>query len=190
LKEQLQLKCPFCRHPKPKSKEEIERNLMKRIAANNPVAIRESGSKRYNEGDYESSFEYWTKAAELGDAIAHYDLSVLHLKGQGVEKDENKETYHLEEAAIAGHPTARYNLACYEGENKGFDRAVRHLVIAANLGCDDSIQQLKQCYVDGQVSKEEFAASLRAHQAAIDATKSPQREAAAKFEATGAYVWD
>jgi hypothetical protein len=30
------------------------------------------------------------------------------------------------------------------------------------------------------VSKEYFAAALRAHQAAVDATKSPQREAAEK----------
>jgi len=32
------------------------------------------------------------------------------------------------------------------------------------------------------VSKEDLAATLRAHQAAIDATKSPQREAADEFE--------
>ncbi len=31
---------------------------------------------------------------------------------------------------------------------------------------------------EGLVSKEEFAAALRAHQAAVDATKSPQREEA------------
>jgi hypothetical protein len=34
----------------------------------------------------------------------------------------------------------------------------------------------------GLVSKEDFAAALRAHQAAIDATKSPQRKAVAEFE--------
>ena len=30
----------------------------------------------------------------------------------------------------------------------------------------------------GSVSKDELAAAVRAHQAAVDATKSPQREAA------------
>jgi hypothetical protein len=34
-------------------------------------------------------------------------------------------------------------------------------------------------YVKGDVDKEDFAAALRAHQAAVDATKSPQREVAA-----------
>ena len=57
---------------------------------------------------------------------------------------------------------------------------MNHWIIAANLGHGDSIQKLKNCYTHGLVSKEGFAAALRAHQAAVDATKSPQREATAK----------
>ena len=53
-----------------------------------------------------------------------------------------------------------------------------HFIIAAKLGDDDSLEGLKSCYREGAVSKEDFAAALRAHQAAVDATKSPQREAA------------
>jgi TPR repeat protein len=136
------------------------------------------GTQRDEEGDYEGAFEYYTKAVELGDAHAHFQLSCLYRKGQGVEKDEKKELHHLEEAAIAGHPDARYNLACYEGGNGRIERAVKHLIIAANLGCDDSLKGLKECYADGRCSKEDFAAALRAHQAAVDATKSPQREEA------------
>ena len=41
------------------------------------------------------------------------------------------------------------------------------------------------CYVMGKVSKDDFAAALR--QAAVDATKSAQRETASKFYA-GGYV--
>ena len=33
-------------------------------------------------------------------------------------------------------------------------------------------------FKEGHVSKDDLAAALRAHQAAVDATKSPQREAA------------
>ena len=33
----------------------------------------------------------------------------------------------------------------------------------------------------GYVSKDDFAVALRGHQAAVDATKSPQREEAAEF---------
>jgi hypothetical protein len=59
---------------------------------------------------------------------------------------------------------------------------VKHLIIAAKLGYDDAIKILKQSYVNGMVSTDDFAAALRAHQAAIDATESPQREAAEKNE--------
>eukprot|EP00984_Skeletonema_dohrnii_P021744 scaffold10944_cov84-Skeletonema_dohrnii-CCMP3373.AAC.3 len=134
--------------------------------------------KHYQKGDYELAFEYYTNAAELGDATAHNNLTFMYRNGQGVEKDEKKEVYHLEEAAIAGHPRARCNLAFYEWKNSRFDRAVKHWSIAANLGYDDSIQALKECYKEGKVSKDDFAAALRAHQAAVDTTKSPQREAA------------
>jgi len=61
----------------------------------------------------------------------------LYSEGQGVEKDQKKELFHLEEAAIGGHPEARYNLACIEGINDRIDRAVKHFIIAANLGHDN-----------------------------------------------------
>lgn len=81
-------------------------------------------------------------------------------------------------AAIAGHPSARTNLGYYGGKEGRVDRAIKHWIIAANLGEDTSIQSLKECYQDGDVSKDDFALALRANQAAVDATKSPQREAA------------
>eukprot|EP00984_Skeletonema_dohrnii_P025061 scaffold14195_cov155-Skeletonema_dohrnii-CCMP3373.AAC.8 len=176
----LDITCPFCRHPIPETKEEASKINLKRLEANDPVAIAEVGRRHCHEGDHDTAFEYLTKAAELGDANAHYHLSRLYEKG-GVEKDEKKGLYHLEEAAIAGHPEARYNLACYEGEKGRCDRMVKHLIISASLGCDYSIEGMKLCYKEGKVSKEDFASVLRAHQAAVNETKSPQREEASKF---------
>lgn len=82
-------------------------------------------------------------------------------------------------------PKLDINLGYAEWENGRFERAVNHLVIAAKLGYDydDSIKPLKQLYAAGYVSNEDFVAALRAHQAAVNATKSPQREAAARAEA-------
>jgi tetratricopeptide (TPR) repeat protein len=181
LRENLRQTCPFCRHPTPKNVEEGSKNFMKRAAANDPEAMNQMGFTREKEGDYDSAFEYLSKAAELGDALAHWSLSLSYAKGKGVEKDEKKEIYHLEEASIAGHPDARIALGTFELKSKRYDRAVKHWIIAANLGYDQSIQVLKECYKGGLVSKEEFAAALRAHQAAVDATKSPQREVAAEY---------
>jgi tetratricopeptide (TPR) repeat protein len=178
MEQKIERKCPFCRHPAPKSQEEFHRNRMKRVEANDPVALRVKGKRRLHDGDYKSAFEYLSKAAKLGDIEAHNDLSTLYHEGEGVENDEKKKMYHLEEAAIGGHPNARHNLGAIEHENGNHERAVKHWIIAANLGNDGSLDALKSCYKDGLISKEDFAAALRGHQAAVDATKSPQREAA------------
>ena len=172
------VKCPFCRHPIFKSSVETHRKLMKRAAVNDPKALRLVGLKHFEKGEYGVAFEYLTKAAEWGDADAHFNLSIMYKKGLGVQTDEKKEIYHLEEAAIAGHPPARLNLGVYEWNNGRFDRAVKHHTIGANLGLDRSIQELKECYKKEYVSKEDFAAALRAYHAAAKAMKSPQREAA------------
>jgi len=109
---------------------------------------------------------------------AHFSLSCMYDKGEGVEKDKKKEVYHLLHAAIGGHPTARHNLGYVELKNGRIDRAVKHFIIAANMGYDCSLDALKVCYREGLASKENVASSLHGHQAAVDATKSPQREAA------------
>jgi hypothetical protein len=44
----------------PKSEEEADRNLMKRVEANDPVALRIVGKRRYME-DYKSAFEFLSK---------------------------------------------------------------------------------------------------------------------------------
>jgi TPR repeat protein len=117
----------------------------------------------------------------LGDANAHYELSVTYRLGQGVEKDENKHVHHLEEAAIGGHVSARYNLAVVEGRNGRMERAVKHWIIAANMGHEGSMKALWKCYAMGLVKKEALTATLHTHQDAVDATKSPQREEAEEF---------
>ena len=177
--------CPFCRKPSPHNKEEIRRRLTKRVAASDPVALKHVGARHYLEGDYGTALKYLIDAAELGNAEAHNLLYILYQRGEGVEKDETKKIYHLEEAAIGGHAKARYKLSSYEWSNGRFDRGVKHLIISAHLGFDDAIKQLRTSYVDGLVSKEEFATALRAHHAAVDAAKSPQRDAAATAVAAG-----
>jgi TPR repeat protein len=158
---------------------------MKRVEKNDPVAMRQMGAKRYNERDYSSAFEYLTKAAELGDVRAHYNLSGMYYHGKGVEKDERKVLYHWEEAAIGGHPDARYDLACIEMNNGRPERGVKHLIIAANLGYEKSMKALWTCFSMGHVSKDELTVTLRTHQTAINATKSPQREAAEEARIRG-----
>ena len=171
-------KCPFCRHPVPKKAEDFITNIMKRAEVNDPIALYQMGVHRRDEGDYSGAFQYLTKSADLGDAQAHYDLSCFYHNGLGVKKDKKKEVYHLEQAAIEGHVLARNNLGCVEEENGMMERAAKHWIIAVNLGHSHSLDAVKSCYRQGFVSKEGFAEALRAHQAALDAMKSPQRDEA------------
>ncbi len=87
----LEHKCPFCREPSPNTQKESDKYSMKRIKANDPAALREMGIKCYDEGDCGKAFNYYTKAADLGDVDAHHNLSVLYREEAGVEKDKKKE---------------------------------------------------------------------------------------------------
>ncbi len=182
LEGKLQLKCPFCREALPETEKESIDQLMKRVEANDAAAICHLASKRIKKGDYKAAFEYLTRAADLGDVDAHNKLSSLYYDGKGVEKDKKRFLYHTEQAAIGGHPEARHNLGCVEKDNGRVDRAAKHWIIAAKLGYDESLKGVKTLYKAGYVSKEDFAAALRGHQATIYATKSPQREEAAAFK--------
>jgi len=178
-------KCFFCRHPlqlDAKDKQTLDRDedldRLKRIEAGDPVAMREMGNGFVMKGNHTRALEYWTKAAGLGDIEAHYQLSIMYGQGRGVDKDKKKEMYHLEEAAIGGDYSARLDLGKEEWINGRFERAMKHTIIAANLGYDKSMKYLRIGYEQGILSKEDFAAALRGYQVALDAMKSPQREAA------------
>jgi tetratricopeptide (TPR) repeat protein len=172
-------RCPFCREPAldRDDEEEHDKRVMERVKANDPNALLEMGRRRYDEGDADKAFEYYTKAAELGDSIAHNFLGVIYCEGEDVEEDKEKGIHHYEKAAIGGHPTARHNLGMIEEDNGNIERAVKHFVIAANLGYKKSMKALWKNYSAGNITKEELDATLRAHQSAIDETKSQQRDA-------------
>jgi len=177
----LEHRCAFCREPLAKSKEENEKRVMERIKKNDPVAMCRMGNKHLIEGDHETALEYLTKAAELGDVDAHYQLSVFYFRGECVEKDRKKHAYHLELATIGGHPMARHNLGIVEGGNGRYERAKKHWIIAANLGHEESLKCLRKLYAEGKASKEDYAGALRAFQAAVNATNSREREEAEAY---------
>jgi tetratricopeptide (TPR) repeat protein len=182
IEQGLEHRCAYCREPTPESEEEAFKQAMKRIKKNNdPAAMTKVGKKHQQKGDYGKALEYFTKAAEMGDVNAHCCLGNLYYHGWGVEKDEKRAVYYYEKAAIGGHPGARGLLAFHEMENYRLERAAKHFFIAANLGCDTSLNAVKDFFIQGIVSKEGYAAALRGYQAAVDATKSAERATAAAY---------
>ena len=164
----------------PKSEEEFDKNVTERIKKNDPAAMTQMAKRYYGKGDYGKAFEYLTNAAELGHVEANFLLGDLYREGKGVEKDMKKAVYHLEQAAIGGHPFSRGLLASEEMKNGRVDRSAKHVIIGANLGCNDNLKYVKNMLGLGIVSKEDYTAALRAYQAAVDAAKSPERENAEK----------
>jgi TPR repeat protein len=164
-----------------KSDQEQIKRVMERIKKNDPVAMTQMGRRHHRKGEYGKASEYWAKTTELGDVEAHACLGGLYYKGNGIEKDEKKAVYHFEQAAIGGEPNARVLLANYEMKNGRFERARKHLIIAANLGCDISVKAVKSFFIKGIVSKEDYAAALRGYQSAVNETKSAEREKAEAY---------
>jgi hypothetical protein len=120
-------------------------------------------------------------------SVTKYHLGNVQIKSSHVVAASivvfqvNKTVYHLEQAAIGGQPQARVVLAVHEKKNGRPDRAAKHFIINANLGCHVSLQQVKDFFVQGIVSKDEYAAALRGHQATVNETKSAEREKGEAF---------
>ena len=62
------------------------------------------------------------------------------------------------------------------------DRALKHYMIAAGCGDDESLKHIKEFYMNGYATKDDYAKALRAYQTYVDEIKSNQREEAAAYD--------
>ena len=177
-------KCPFCRVPTPESEEECIEMNMKRVEAGDAKAIYNLGCC-YNDGEYglpqdrAKALELFHRAGELGSASANNSIGYAYLLGEGVERDEKKAKHYWELAAIGGDVKARYNLGALEEDGGDMNRSLKHYMIAAGCGHDKSLKVIREFYIDGHATKDDYAKALRAHQKYIDGIKSAQRDKAA-----------
>ena len=174
--------CPFCRTPTPDEGQGLVM-IHKRVAAGDPMAIYELGHV-YRAGqlglekDEARAVELFERAAELGEKDAHYSLGVLYDEGIDVDKDTAKAIQHWEAAAMSGHVKARFNLGWEECNARNCDLALQHFLIAAKLGDQDSLDNVKGMYKHGLATKDDYAAALRCYQSAADEMRSPDRDEA------------
>ena len=177
--------CPFCRAPTP-DESQILFNIKKRVDAGDPVAMRHLGGKyAYGLGglqkDVTRAVELWERAAELGVKEAHCNLGYRYDLGEGVEKDTAKAIQHYEAAAVMGHVHARFNLGIVEFDAGNHDLALQHYMIAAKLGDQDALCNVKTLFVNGLATKADYAGALRGHQSAVEDMRSSDREEALAF---------
>ena len=175
--------CPFCRTPYAKSNEEEIKRTKKLMEKGNAYAFYMLAGL-YERGimdlpqDWAKANELLLKAGELGYAGAYCNLGCYYSVGNGVEIDKKKAKHYYELAAINGNVQARNNLGCIEGQAGNHQRAYKHLTIAAMAGDDSALENMKQGYKHGHITKDQYANTLREYQKSQDEMKSDARDKA------------
>ena len=182
--------CAFCRKPTPSSYEEDIKRVKKLMDANNAHAFYTLGGW-YSNGDHgipqdmTKAYELWLRAGELGCAEGYFNLGIAYHFGRGVEVDEKKANHFYELAAMNGDVYARHNLGYVEEGAGKHHRAFKHYIISAKAGFKLSLDQVKKGFMDGIITKDEYANTLRAYQQRHDEMKSDGRDNAVYWSNNG-----
>ncbi|EJK46671.1 hypothetical protein THAOC_34652 [Thalassiosira oceanica] len=176
--------CPFCRTSAAALGDDaLIPQLQKRADAKDPTALEALG-EQYSYGkcglekDVPRAIELWSEAAGLGSQNAHFYLGIRYFEGDGVPRDAAKVVYHWEKAAMQGHVKARHNLGSHEHRNGNYERAVRHWLISAKMGCEKSLESMKGMFVGGIATKQQYTDALKGYQIALEEVKSLDRDVA------------
>ena len=178
--------CPFCRAPMP-NENQAAAMIQKRVGAGSPVAMWNLGNQ-YAKGSYglekdvTRAVDLYERAAQLGEKEAHFKLGYLYAGGRGVEKDTAKAIQHYEAAAVKGDVLSRHNLGVLEYYAGNSKLALQHFMIAAKLGYQGSLGNIKILFMDGLATKADYAEALRGHQSAVEEMRSPDREEALRLD--------
>ena len=178
--------CAFCREPNPSSDEEIVKRMKKLTEANNAHAFNHLAGWYANEEmgmqqDYTKANELYLRAGQLGCAQAYFNLGFFYNNGRGVNVDAKKAKHYWELAAMNGNVEARYNLGCMEADAGNFTRACKHYILAAKAGYKTSLDAVKDGFMGGIITKDEYANTLRAYQSRQDEMKSDGRDKAEEY---------
>ena len=166
-KEEMGL-CPYCRTPYARSDEEDIKRLEKLMDKGNADAYHmlagfyDRGTMGMPQNRAKAN-ELYLKAGELGCAPAYFNLGSSYYNGDGVEIDKERAMHYFELAAMNGDVKARHNLGYIEAQAGNFLRAYKHLILSARAGYKQSLEAVKQGFMKGLVTKEEYAQALRAY---------------------------
>ena len=147
--------CPFCRTPTCTSEEEIIERVQKRVGMNDVSAISMLAGcyafAKYGVArDINRAMELWTRASDLGS------IGASGLLGDAYNP-------HMKRSRL---------LQCnFDNISTG----MKHFMIAAAQGHEFALQRVKQGYMEGHVTKDDFSQALRAHKDAQDDVYSEQR---------------
>ena len=76
---------------------------------------------------------------------------------------------------MKGDVGARHNLGIDEYEAGNTNRAMKHWMISAGAGLDESVKAIRECFLGGHTTKDDFEKALRSHKEANDEMTSGER---------------
>ena len=95
--------------------------------------------------------------------------------------DKKKAKHFYELGAMNGDVMARHYLGLMELAAHNDNRAYKHFILAARAGFKKSLDWVKEGFMKGVVTKDEYAITLRAYQQRHDEMKSKDRDKAASI---------
>ncbi|EJK77388.1 hypothetical protein THAOC_00784 [Thalassiosira oceanica] len=164
--------CAFCRTPIAGNDADTLAMVQARVQKKDPDAIFFLGQRYYHGGfglqkDMQRAVKLYTEAAELGSIDALFNLGSAYFRGDGVQQDKAKAAQFWMKSAMQGHVVSRHNLGGDEGQKGNYDRAVRHFLISAKMGYEDSLENIKEAFMAGVATKEQYAEALKGCQDAV-----------------------
>ena len=158
--------------------------VQNRVDAGDPLAMFflgvqcESGGLDLEKKDVARAVDLFERASELGEKRADYNLACLYSQGTGVDRDAARAIRHYEAAAMRGHVFARFNLGLLEQQAENYDVALQHWMIAASLGHQGALDEIKDMFEYDLATKAEYAEALRGYHGAVKEMRSPDRDEA------------
>ena len=133
--------------------------------AEDPKKISNEANQCYTSGDYAKAAELYRKAADLGYAIAQYNLGVCYENGRGVTRNYAEAVKWYTKAAEQGDVQAQRNLGvCYrdgQGVTQSYAEAVKWFTKAAEQGYAQAQFNLGVCYYIGQGVTQNYAEAVK-----------------------------
>ena len=156
------LTCPFCREPEPTSDEGYLRQIQARCRKNDHNAFRLMGQV-YRKGEHGvvkddlKSLDCYIRAVELGSPGACACIGTRYDEGDGIAVDKERAALFQRTGALRGDIYARHLIGSYEYYDLGnHEIGIRHWMILAEAGHQDSLNKLWDIYADLKLVGREF----------------------------------
>ena len=105
------------------------------------------------EVDVPEAARLFRQAGLQGQPDALFNLGVMHLTGEGVEKNKDRALFLLRKAAEKDHGHAVYALGAHYIESGDIEKGMEYIFKARNLGCPLAFLQLGKFYKMGIITE-------------------------------------